>query len=236
MNLAAPAPKVEAAVAEKAESVESAKANVAPQSEAVDVGAPEVVDPAVPYNDPLRFAPDIVANPKLFKPDALSVQVLRGQDGADFESYAAVLSGAPEKNFLKRCLPCILDERDYATYGEVKKYCLVKGDTCFIYGYETDNKPLYVIPIDDLYAIQEDPNEPDKGSITISPVPDTNMPRKEMVTILLKYNSNSQQAYQFTFDTERDPTLAKRFLDVVQNCTATAAKRGPATASVALAK
>lgn len=235
-NLAAPAPKVEAAVADKAENVEPATADTATQSEAVNVGAPAAVDPALPYDDPMRYAPACVSNPKLIKPDALSVQLLRGEHGADFESYAAVLRGAPAKNFLKQCLPCIFDERDFATYGEVKKYCLVKGGSCFIYGYETDNKPLYAIPLEDLYAIIEDPEKPDKGSITISPMPNTNKPRKEMVTILLKYKSNSEQAFQFTFNTETDPTLSKRFFDVVQSSGATEMKRGPVTESVARAK
>lgn len=235
MNLAAAAPEVEAAVADKAEYTDPAVADMVQQSAEVRVSPARVVDAAVSYDDPMRYAPDIVANPKELKPNALSVQVLRGQSGSDFESYAAVLRGAPDKNFLKRFLPFIFDERDFVAYGEVKKYALVKGDCCFIYGEETDPSPIYAIPLFDLYPIQEDPNKPDKGSITVSPL-HTNKPRKEMVTILLKYKSNNNQAYQFTFDTKKDPSLAKRFLDVVQNCGVAAAKRGPVTASVVHAK
>lgn len=236
MNLAAPAPEVGAAVADKPEYAEPAVADMAQHSEAVHVSPPEVVGPALPYDDPMRFAPDCVANRKELKPDALSTRVLRGHAGADFESYAGVLRGAPEKNCLKRCLPCIFDERDFATYGEVKKYCLVKGDSCFIYGDETDPKPLYAIPLDDLYPILEDPNNPDKESTTLSPMPGTNKPRKEMVTIMLKYKSSNEQAFQFTFDTANNPALATRFFDVVQNCGSEMAKRGPVTASVVRAQ
>lgn len=236
MNLAAPAPEVEAAVADKAGHVEPATADAAQQSEAVNVDAPLAVDPALPYDDPMRYAPAIVSSPRLLKPDVLSVRVLRGESGADFESYAAVLRGAPDKNCLKSCLPFLFDERDFASYGEVKKFCLVKGDSCFIYGCETDPKPLYAIPLEDLYPILEDPNNPDKYSITISPMPNTNQPRKEMVTILLKYKGNHQQAFQFTFDTALDPTLATRFLAVVQTSGTSAAERGPMTASVVRAK
>jgi hypothetical protein len=225
MNLASPAPQVEAAVAEKAVQVEPAVADMAPQSEAIDVGAPERVGPAVPFDDPLRHAPDSVAHPKKIKPDALSVQVLRGQDGTTFESYAAILRGAHDKNFLQRCLPCILDERDFATYGELKKYCLVHGDCCFVYGYDTDNKPLFAIPLDELYPIYEDPENPDKGSITVSPMPGTNKPRDTMVTVLLKFKASDMQEFQFTFDTEQDPTLAKRFFDIVQNLSQTGMQR-----------
>jgi hypothetical protein len=45
------------------------------------------------------YAPSIVMNPKQLKPNALSVHVLCGTTGLDFESSAAILQGAPERNF-----------------------------------------------------------------------------------------------------------------------------------------
>lgn len=227
MNLASPPSAVEAAVATRAENVESATAAMAPQSEPVDVGAPAAVDPAVPFDDPMRYAPNIVANPKKFEPDALSVQVLRENDATIFESYAAIQRGALEKNVFKRCIPCF-DERDFATYGEMKKYCLVNGDCCFVYGFETDNKPLYVVSLTDYQAIFEDPANPDVGSITVSPMPGTNKPHKNMSTILLKLKSDGSHAFQFTFDIGQDETLAKRFCAIVQNADSKAEmKRAP---------
>jgi hypothetical protein len=76
---------------------------------------------------------------------------------------------------------------------------LIKGDSCFVYGEESDPSPIYAIPLDDLYAIHEDPDNPDKGSITINPMP-TNKPPKNLVTVLLKYKENRKQAYQFMFN------------------------------------
>lgn len=235
-NLAAPAPAVEPAVADKAAYSDAAVADMVQQSEPVRVSSAAAVDPALPYDDPMRYAPSIVANPKQLKPDALSVQVLRGTTGSDFESYAAILRGAPEKNFLQKWLPLFFDERDFVSFGEVKKYCLIKGDSCFVYAEESDPSPIYAIPLDDLYAIREDRDNPDKGSITINPRPGTNKPPKNLVTILLKYKKNRKQAYQFTFDIDKDPSLPKRFMDVVAKCGDAASKRGRLTASVAVAK
>jgi membrane protein involved in colicin uptake len=113
MNLAPPAPKVEPAKAEKARQEDRAAADMAQQSEAVRVTAAKLVDPALPVDDPMRYAPFIVANPKQLNPSALSAGVLRGENGSDFESYAAVFRGAPEKIFLKQCLPFFFDERDW---------------------------------------------------------------------------------------------------------------------------
>lgn len=240
MNLATAAPEVEEAVAEKAAYQEPATADPAQQSEAVHVGAAPEVDPALPYDDPMRYAPAIVANPQAIQPDALSVVVLRGSSGADFESEAAICRGAPEKNFLRRCLPCVFDERDFASYGELKKYCLVKGDCCFVYAEATSPKPLYAIPLEDFDAWIEDRDNPDKLSITINPEPVTNKQPRECVTILLKSRSNEkQEPFQFTFKVSNDPTLPQRFMDVLRKASTSSdakEKRVGVTASVAQAK
>lgn len=236
MNLAAPAPKVEEAVAEKAAAEDPATADRVQQSEAVRVSSARAVDPALPYDDPMRYAPAIVSNPNRdVLPNALTVETLRGTAGSDFESEVAICRGAPEKNFLKRCLPFFFDERDFATYGELKKYCLVKGDCCFVYGEETDNKPLYAIPLEDFFAQIEDRDKPDKLSITINPEPKTNKQRKEYVTVLLKNRSSAktEAPFQFTFKVDKDPTLPQRFVDVLPK---EKGKRGRVTASVVEAK
>jgi hypothetical protein len=51
--------------------------------------------------------------------------------------------------------------------------------------------------------------------VTISPISAT-IAKNELVTVLFKYHDGSQ-AYQFTFDRSNDKSVAKRFLDVVQN-------------------
>ena len=228
MNLATAAPIVEKAVAEKAAYQDPALADPAQQSEAVHVSAAPAVDPALPYDDPMRYAPAVVANPQAIQPDALSVVVLRGTSGADFESEVAICRGAPEKNILKRCLPCVFDERDFASYGELKKYCLVKGDCCFVYGEMSSPRPLYAIPLQDFQAWIEDPTNPDKLSITVNPEPLTNQQPRDCVTILLKSRSNEKEApFQFTFKVHNDPTLPQRFMDVLQKAsTSSDAKEG----------
>jgi len=240
-NLAVPAPEVEPAVAESIKSVEPAVAARASQTEPPGVKSPDPVEPAVAgsefsqksYNEALAGNNNVqqLENP-------LSVKALRGESGSDFEGYAAVLRGAPEKNCLKKYLPCIYDERDYVTYGEVKKYVLVKGSSCFVYAEQTDPSPLYAIPLQDdddeneLIPIQEDPDHLDPCSVTINPRPGDHKPKDGYVTVLLKYrrkkkrrgdSGKMKQAYQFTFNQNGgDKGVAKRFIDVVERN----AKRG----------
>lgn len=91
----------------------------------------------------------------------------------------------------------------------------VKGNSIFVYGDSTDPCPLYAIPMETVVATQEDPNNPDKDSFTISPRGYSKGPREGLVTVLLKDNLTGKLAYQVTFDTASDRGLAKRFLDTV---------------------
>jgi hypothetical protein len=229
MNLAEAAPRVEAAAAESAPYPEAATASMPQQSEPTKTSPANPVEPATPY-DPKLHAPECVTNPSKTPNMSLTVAKLRGGSGADLEFYAGVSRGAPEKMFLRRYLPFIFDERDFASYGEVKKYVLIKAGSCFVYGEESDPSPIYAIPLDNVFSVLEDRDKPDKGSITISPLPGSNKPPEGMVTVLLKYRENGKQAYQFTFDTDcYDKALPKRFMDLVDR---SQTKRGPLTASV----
>ena len=133
--LADPAASVEPATASVPEHVKPAQAEQATAVESVRVDAPSEVGPAVPL-DPT------VINQDSESPLALSVQALRGTNGSDFESYAAILRGAPDKHCLRLWLPCLFDERDFVSYGEVRKFCLVKNSNCFVYTTHTDQQPL----------------------------------------------------------------------------------------------
>lgn len=116
-DLATPAPRVGKAIADKAPPPDPAVAEpVTPRAcESVRVNKAEEVEPAVAgYKETVIVQP----SPQT-KRDEMSVQALRGETGADFESKAAVLRGAPHKDFLKRWLPWIFDERDFVAYGEV---------------------------------------------------------------------------------------------------------------------
>jgi hypothetical protein len=61
------------------------------------------------------------------------------------------------------------------------------------------------------------------------------MSKEEMVTVLLKYQKNGSQAYQFTFDTHSDKAVAKRFFETLERIVQSK-KGGPARASVIRAK
>ena len=103
--------------------------------------------------------------------------------------------------------------------GEIARYVFVKGDCILVYGQETDPSPLYAIPLENFRAVQEDPKNPDRDSFTISPRANTNEARINLVTILLKYKDSGKQAYQFTFDTTADRSIATRFMDVIASNT-----------------
>ena len=117
---------------------------------------------------------------------------------------------------LRRLASIVYDERDFVSYGEVARFVFVKGNCIFIYGQDTDPKPLYAILLGSVVAIKEDPNKPDKDSYTVSPRVDTNEARKDLVTILLKDRKTMEQLYQITFDTSKDKDVAKRFMHVLK--------------------
>lgn len=227
-HLAQPAPKFEAVSAEKAPKVEAATTDSAQVVEPATVEQAQAVLPALLF-DPKRDAPQLK---EVVTEKGISVKALRGTTGADFESVVALLRGAPKKNFLKKVLPLFFDERDFVSFGEVKRFVVIKGDCCFVFTEETEIQPLYAIPLDEVRPVMEDSKKPDKNSVTISPT-SANATNVDFVTVLLKYH-NGSQAYQFTFDTSKDRSVAKRFYDVVKN--ASKAKSKTVTASVLQAK
>jgi hypothetical protein len=213
MNLAAPAPRVEAASAESAGVVEPATVQRALPSDTVIVTPPPRVEQADPS---LAFSLPISSTKEPSHP--LSTRNLRLQGSLECEGYAGVIQGALPMNFLKRCMPCFHD-RDFVSFGEIKRYIMLQNTTCFVYNSRDDLQPLYVISLHDLYAIQEDPMHMDPFSITVSPLPGSLQSPPNLVTILLKYVKDNSQAYQFTFDTDDDSSLPKTFLDAVQRAT-----------------
>jgi hypothetical protein len=224
-QLAHPAPKVDAVVSvTSAPEVDAATATSAQVVEPATVERVKPVDPAGLF-DPTMDAPRMK---EVVKENSLSVRALRGSNGADFEAVVALLRGAPHKNFLKRMFPVCFDERDFVAFGEVKRYVVVKGNSCFVFTEETEIQPLYAIPLNDVRPVMEDPKKPDKFSVTISPT-SAKTQNADLVTVLLKYQDGSH-AYQFTFDTSKDRSLAKRFYDVVHK--AAKSQKKVVTASV----
>lgn len=225
-DLAEPAPKVATAVVGKAPTVDEAKTEDAQVVAPATVEKATEVGPAVPYD----VKKDAAKIKHASHEKGISVKALRGTTGADFESVAALLRGAPKKNFLKKHFSLIFDERDFVSFGEVKRFVIIKGDCCFVFTDDSDIQPLYAIPLDEVTAIMEDPKKPDKFAVTISPTHLGNASKVEYKTVLLKYRSDGSQAYQFTFDSTTDKSVAKRFLDVVQN--SAKAKAKTVTASI----
>lgn len=227
-HLAAPAPKVGAATAPPAKIAGPALADSAEPTEAARAGEAVPVEPATVGGGNSKNTE------RPSEPGALSVHMHRTRGDVVFESYAGILrGGAPAKNFLKKLLPFVFDERDFNAYSEIKKFCLITRDgVCFVYADESDPAPIYTLELapesSALHAIEEDPNALDPLSVTIDPVPDTNLSPPYLSTVLLKQMKHGKHGkggkggsyekaieHQFTFNTSNDPTVGKRFVEVV---------------------
>lgn len=208
-DLASPAPIVEEAKVQAAEESGAVKVEAAEVVEEPTIEAAPAVSGAI-TGDYKKFAPKVEPT----KPSLLSVAELKKQ-GTEFESEAGVIKGGVEKDTLKRFLPLFFDERDFVSYGEVRRYIFVRGAFIFVYGEKNDPTPLYVVDISNFKATIENPKKPDKYSFTISPQAGTNKSESYFTTVLLKDKKSKKQAYQFTFDTRNDKSLIKRFMDVL---------------------
>ncbi len=208
-GLAQPAPVVGEAKAQAPDVSRAVKVQAAEVVEEPNIDAAPVVSGAVAGDD-RKFAPKMAPQ----KASVLSVAELK-KEGTEFESEAGVIKGGVKKDILKKVLPFFFDERDFVSYGEVRRYIFVRGPYIFVYGEKSDPKPLYVIEIQQLRAVIENPAKPDKYSFTISPQAGTNVSDSSFVTILLKDKHSGKQLYQITFDTRNDKSLTKRFMDVL---------------------
>uniref|UniRef100_A0A7S1ZAD5 PH domain-containing protein n=1 Tax=Ditylum brightwellii TaxID=49249 RepID=A0A7S1ZAD5_9STRA len=216
MDLATAAPTVSQASAIPAPAVEDATAEPAIPSNDLNVQPAPTVESAETVDDPKKHAP--LPN-KMKKVGETSVQALRETPGIYFESQAAVLRGT-KKNFFRKYLPLIFDERDFVAFGEVLRFVLVKGDNCFVFTDETDASPIYAFPLQGLKAIIENPKNPDKNSVTISPSTNNDVSKSDLVTVLLK-NPRDKIEYQFSFDKSGDEEIAERFVDAIRRSEST---------------
>jgi hypothetical protein len=212
-ELAQPAPTVGEAKAQAPSVSKSVIVEAADISEEPKIEAAPAVSGAV-VGDYQKFAPKITPQ----QASILSVAELKKQ-GTDFEGEAGVIKGCVKKDIMKKILPFFYDERDFVSYGEVRRYVFVRGNCMFIYADKSDPRPLYVIEMHKFMAEIENPIKPDKYSFTISPQAGTNMPGSYFTTVLLKDKHSKKQSYQITFDTRNDKSLIKRFMDVMTiNC------------------
>ena len=208
-------------LAQPAPIVNEAKAQAPSESKSVIVKPAEIVEEPKIQDAPIvsgavvddyqKFAPKITPQ----KASSISVAELKKQ-GTDFESHAAVIKGGVEKDFIQKHLSFLFKERDFVSYGEVRRFVFVKENCIFVYGGKTDPKPLYVIELETIRAEIEDPMKPDKHSFSISPQAGTNKPGSHFMSVLLKDKYSGKQSYQITFDTRTDKSLLKRFMDVLR--------------------
>jgi hypothetical protein len=223
MNLAEPAGRSSPALAEAAEPVKSVRnddeyivEDAVGSSEQLNVAPAERVGAAVTVDDPKKFAPiKQLEEPHRNDPSDLNPDKLLSTGEADFVGEVAVSKGM-KKTLGRTLCPCCFDPREFVTYSEIKRYIVVKDNNIFVYVQETDHNPLYNIPLGNLKPEKEDPSNPHKSSITISPGYNTNLQGVDYDTIIL-LDGMDNFAYQFTFDITRDKDSCDRFMLAVQN-------------------
>lgn len=138
-----------------------------------------------------------------------SVEALRATGKVLFEGYAAVIIGHVQKNICEKALKCCFyDERQFLSYGEVKRYIVIIKDsnTIFVYADVDMLLPMYTIPLENLELEKEDPQNPSFFSHTISPeanagLPSNNKSKASLDTVLL-IDGDGKIAYQLAFDNE----------------------------------
>jgi hypothetical protein len=212
MNLAAPAPRVDPAHALEWVEQETARADMVPESGAATALAAPVVEPAVVYDNPMQFAPESVRNPPPQPPSV--AEALR--TNADLATRVAVVRPAQQRFY--HC-PCLHGDREFVAYGDLEKYIAIKDGTCFVFGQPDGTAaPMYGVPLESFRAVLEHADHPDRNSVTVSPVLNTNQPRDGLVTVLLHSRDTGKLAFQFTFDTALacDKSAPKRFMELVE--------------------
>ena len=225
-----PAPKVEKALAPAANPREAPSANAPLSSSCVKVEVPLPAGAA--YADPPRGSllkeEEKISNPTVVSMKDgnknISVEQLHASLSSKilFEAPAAVIIGQAEKSLCQRILPLLFDERSFLSYGECKRYILITNDgTIFVYADVTDPSPLYIIELADLIPKEENSNNPEFYSHTISPEANTGLPfqnksKESLSTVLLKKGKAIE--FQFAFDkSEVGGDAAEKFITAVMS-------------------
>ena len=236
-----PAPKVEPATATPARP-KAAPLGIEPAvpSERVttaDVDVAPAVEPA--YADPpsergsiMVAATTIPEEEERGGTTSSGVEELRAMRSVSFEAPAAVVVGPAEKSVMQRLIPRRLrrlDERSVVSYGEVRRYVVVKSDgVVHVFADVVDRSPLYVVPLVGLVPRREDPDRPDYRSHTISPEAQCgggmlakNRSKGSLETVLLVDDGGTEAGevrFQFTFDRdEAGIDASERFIAAVRS-------------------
>lgn len=224
------APKVEAATAaaavpaaypdaEPAEASEHALASIAPNVGAAYASPPTSERGSLMTDASVEVRHGDTASSKL------NVETLRATHKVTFEAPAAVINGPAEKNLCQQLFPCILDERSFVSFGEIKRYTVLVDMNLFVYADATDPTPLYTIPIGSLEAVEENSDRPHVHSHTVSPEANTGLPfanksKPSLKTVLL-LDGKGKIAFQITFDKlETDDEVVAKFVTAMQSAKA----------------
>lgn len=179
------------------------------------------VDVAEEVHDARKYAPTKQLDESYVKDSSMSPDELKksSSGGVDFSGAVAISRGL-KVTCMRRIFPFLFDPRDFISYGEAARYVVLKDGLCFVYLEEKDVTPLYTIPLEDsgLVAKKENPHKPHKTSVTISPMTNTNLQRRDLETILF-VDARNTLAYQFTFDVTKNKESADMFLIAAKNIT-----------------
>ena len=147
-----------------------------------------------------------------------------GSTGIGFEGTAGVCKGMTVTGarkctlFLSRFLPSIYDQRDFVSFGEITRYVAVKDDVLFVYGEKNDPTYIYSVPLGTLRAVKEDPSNPHKRSVSVSPGYGTGVSRQDKnIENVILMDAEGELVYQVSLNCKNDKEIADRFIAAVTN-------------------
>merc|ERR1711862_47638 len=163
LELATPAPQVEQARAFAAPKVEEVN-NVLP---AIPVKAPRV-EPSPPISN-IHDNDDEDYDVRLEKNDIKHTRNNNNNSSlsaseiikhSSFNAYAAIYAPTKKKKrypwFIRQVLLQINDDRNFISYGEIKRFLIIHEKICYVYLEKISQKPLYIIPLEKYkYVLEE---------------------------------------------------------------------------------
>merc|ERR1711862_843328 len=176
LELATPAPQVEQARAFAAPKVDSVQyaATPAPNIEevnnvlsAIPVKAPRL-EPSPPISN-IHDNDDEDYDVRLEKNDIKNTRNNNNNSSlsaseiikhSSFNAYAAIYAPTKKKKrypwFIRQVLLQINDDRNFISYGEIKRFLIIHEKICYVYLEKISQKPLYIIPLEKYkYVLEE---------------------------------------------------------------------------------
>lgn len=215
-TLASPAPKVEAATASAAPKEESVRyaAEIPPEVEpatanpAIPVKAPKA-EPATNVDDEEENNALDVDNDDNQTHSSTSLHSLHASKlikTSAYSGYVGVYAMSTKKKkypwILRQALLLVNDDRIFLSYGEVKRFLIVHGNTCYVYLEETSQKPLYIINLRNYKSMLEnDNNHLNPNCAIVSPDHHNTVTLNNVVLINVNGEDND---FQLVFENDND--------------------------------